>query len=375
MLRILSSADHTQVDVASLAIHSAPGIHRDPRLPRESHNTPDTSDVPDAPHLPTISAGGFEAHVLCAVGETVEDITYVTYLSLLGPGTAVAAVWASLMDQRQIVVTLEEVGPIQLWQRQPTMATLGHVTSWRRRTRVLQLAHGVRLVHLVTEPDLLTMRDPESADAADRRRKRGRGEGHEGSMSSGARSARLAISAEHRASAGSSSQVGQDSQDSAAAIEQVSEQVARETHPLFVLLGQHDDSPMTLARRHLLFLAHRIQWLAYYEPWAGFFWQRGLITGEVRPLTIWPIGGAKRTGGDGSTREEERWITGAYLCQPDPLALAAALPEAVQHHKVSQTMDVSSAGNLSSALSTPVASTPGKPDEPGEHGNEEGVVA
>lgn len=372
MLRILSSADLTQVGVASLAMDSAPGIHRDPQLPRESHDTPDS---PDIPRLPTVSAGGFEAHVLCAVGETVEDITYVTYLSLLGPGTAVAAVWASLMDQRQIVVTLEEVGPIQLWQRQPTLANLGYAISWRRRTRVLQLAHGVRLVHLVTEPDLLTMRDPESADAADRRRKRGRGEGHEGSMSSGARSARPAVSAEHRANAGSSSQVGQDSQDSAAAMEQVSEQVARETHPLFVLLGQHYDDAMTLARRHLLFLAQRIQWLAYYEPWAGFFWQRGLITGEVRPLTIWPIGGAKRTGGDGSTREEERWITGAYLCQPDPLALAAALPEAVQHHKVSQTMDVSSAGNLSSALSTPVASTPGKPDEPGEHGNEEGAVA
>jgi hypothetical protein len=327
--------------------------------------------------LPTISAGGFEAHILCAVGETIEDITYVAYLSLLGPGTAVAAVWASLMDQRQIVVTLEEVGPIQLWQRQPALANLGYAISWHRRTRVLQLAHGVRLVHLVTEPDLLTMRDPESADAADRRRKRERGEGHEGSMtmSSEARSARPAVSGEHLANAGSSSQVGQDSQDSAAAIEQVSEQVARETHPLFVLLGQHDDSPMTLARRHLLFLAQRIQWLAYYEPWADFLWQRGLITGEVRPLTVWPIECAKRSGRNGLPREEERWISSAFLCLPEPLALATALPEAVQHHRQSQTMDVSNAGNLSTVLSTPVASTPGKADEPGEHRDEEGAVA
>jgi hypothetical protein len=158
-------------------------------------------------------------------------------------------------------------------------------------------------------------------------------------------------------------------------MEQVSEQVARETHPLFVLLGQHYDDAMTLARRHLLFLAQRIQWLAYYEPWASFFWQRGLITGEVRPLTVWPIKGAKHFGQNGLTQEEERWITSAYLCQPDPLALAAALPEAVKLHKLSQTMDVSNAGNLSAALSTPVASTPGKPDEPDEHGNEEGAVA
>ena len=372
MLRILSSADLTQAGVASLAIDCAPGIHRDPQLHKRSHDIPDN---PDVPRLSTVSAGGFEAHVLCAVGETVEDTTYVTYLSLLGPGTAVAAVWASLMDQRQIVVTLDDVGPIQLWQRQPALANLEYAITWHRRTRVLQLAHGVRLVHLVTEPDLLTMRDPESANAADRRRKRVRGEGHEGSMSSRARPARPAVSAAHRSNAGGSSRAGQDSQDSAAAMEQASEQVARETRPLFVLLGKHDDSPITLARRHLLFLAQRIQWLAYYEPWADFFWQRGLITGEVRPLTIWPIEGAKRPGQDASAWDEQRWITGAYLCQPDPLALAAGLREAVQHQKLSQTMDISNAGNLSAALSTPVASTPGKTDEHGEQGDEEGAVA
>ena len=372
MLRILSSAELTQVGGASLAMDPATRGHRNPQLPRESHNTPDNSDVPDAPRLPTISAGGFEAHVLCAVGETVEDITYVIYLSLLGSGTAVAAVWASLMDQRQIVVTLEEVGAIQLWQRQPALTPLGYAISWHRRTRVLQLAHGGRLVHLVTEPDLLTMRNPENADAADRRRKRGRGEGHEGSMSSGARPSHPAVPPEHRSNAGSLSQVGQDSQDSAAAIEQVSEQVARETRPLFVLLGRHNDGAMMLARRHLLFLEQRIQWLAYYEPWADFFWQRGLTTGEVRPLTVWPIEGAECSGQDGSAQEDQRWITNAYLCQPDPLALAAALPEAVQRQQKSETVDISNAGQLSATLDTPVTSSAGKLSERGE---EEGAVA
>ncbi|HEY7341311.1 MAG TPA: hypothetical protein VH591_10550 [Ktedonobacterales bacterium] len=371
MLHILSNVDSVQVSVVP-DTKGAAGIPADPQFHSAPHHL---SNVPDVPHLPIISAGGFDAHVLCAIGDTVGDTTYVTYLSLLGPGTAVAAIWASLMDQRQIVVTLEGVGNIQLWQRQPVMATLDYAISWRRRTRVLQLAHGIRLVHLVTEPDLLTMRDPESADAADQRRKRERGEGHEGRISSGARPARPVMSTEHRSHAGSSSQVGQDSQDSAAAIEQVSEQVARETHPLFVLLGKHDDSPITLARRHLLFLAQRIQWLAYYEPWAGFFWQRGLITGEVRPLPVWPIEGAKRSGQNGSAREQERWISSAFLCQPDSLALAAALPEVVQHHKLPQTMDVLNAGNLSAALSTSVASTSGKPGEHGEQGDEEGVVA
>lgn len=321
MVRILSNVDSIQVSVAPGMIDAAE-IPADPPLHSAPHHL---SGVPDVPHLPIISAGGFDAHVLCAIGDTVEDTTYVTYLSLLGPGSAVAAIWASLMDQRQIVVTLEEVGNIQLWQRQPAMATLGYAVSWRRRTRVLQLAHGARLVHLVTEPDLLTMRDPESADAADRRRKRGRGEGRDGCTAPTAPSSQPAT---HRISGEDTSQ---DGQGSAAAMEQVSEQVARETRPLFVLLGQRNDDTITLARRHLLFLAQRIQWLAYYEPWAAFFWQRGLATGEIRSLTVWPREEIPGDAGEKSSRQDQRWLTSAYLCQPDPLALAAALPEAVQH--------------------------------------------
>jgi hypothetical protein len=279
MLRIPSNVDSVQASVAP-DTKGAAGIPADPQFHSAPHHL---SDVPDVPHLPIISAGGFDAHVLCAIGETVADTTYVTYLSLLGPGTAVAAIWASLMDQRQIVVTLEGVSNIQLWQRQPAMATLGYAVSWRRRTRVLQLAHGARLVHLVTEPDLLTMRHPESADTANRRRKRGGGEGREGSTAPIAPSSRPAT---HRISGEDTSQ---DRQENAAAMEQISEQVARETRPIFVLLGQRNDDAITLARRHLLFLAQRIQWLAYHEPWAAFFWQRGLTTREIRPLTVWPL--------------------------------------------------------------------------------------
>ena len=321
MLHILSNVDSTQASVAP-DTKGAAGLPADPQLHSAQNHL---SDVPEVSHLPIISAGGFDAHVLCAIGETVADTTYVTYLSLLGPGTAVAAIWASLMDQRQIVVTLEGVSNIQLWQRQPAMATLGYAISWRRRTRVLQLALGARVVHLVTEPDLLTMRDPESADAADRRRKRGDGAGKERGA------ARSALTSHPPAYRASVSDTSQDEQDNAAAMEQVSEQVARETRPLFVLLGQRNDDAITLARRHLLFLAQRIQWLAYYEPWADFFWQHGLATGEVRRLSVWPLEEAPGEARDESARQNQRWISSAYLCQPDPLALAAALPEAVQH--------------------------------------------
>ena len=125
MLRILSNVDSLQASVAPDMMGAA-GIPADPQLHSAPHHL---CDVPDIPHLPIISAGGFEAHVLCAIGDTVEDTTYVTYLSLLGSGTAVAAIWASLMDQRQIVVTLEGVGNIQLWQRQPAMTTLGYAIT------------------------------------------------------------------------------------------------------------------------------------------------------------------------------------------------------------------------------------------------------
>ena len=359
MLRILSNVDPTQASMAS-DMTGAAGIPADPQRLGAPHHL---SEVPEVPHLPIISAGGFDAHVLCAIGDTVEDTTYVTYLSLLGPGTAVAAIWASLMDQRQIVVTLEEVGNIQLWQRQPAVATLGYAITWRRRTRVLQLAHGARLVHLVTEPDLLTMRDPESADAADRRRKRERGEGRERSTAPIAPSSR---SATHRMRG---EDTGQHGQDNAVAMEQVSEQVARETRPLFVLLGQRNDDTISLARRHLLFLAQRIQWLAYYELWADFFWQRGLDTGEVRPLTVWPLEEVPDDARDESARHDERWITTAYLCQPDPLALATALPEAVQHQHFSQQLLASNA--IENLADVSVSAN----DPRREHVTDEGAVA
>lgn len=319
----------------------------------DQYRISDSPDVPESehmPHLPVISAGGFDAYVLCMVGETRtdqsgNDVTYVSFLCLLGMGTAVAAVWASLMDQRQLVVTVESIGNVQLWQRQPECAHLGYTIAWHRRTRVLQLAHGARLVHLVTEPDLLTMRDPDRAEAGARRRKRGSDGTGECARRGVPQTRPIGSVAPHATNNTNGSEM---TAADAAAMEQVSEQAARETRPLFVLLGRRDEDAATLARRHLLFLAERIQWLAYYEPWADFFWQRGLATGEIRPLAVWPVASANRAGGDESAWQEQRWITSAYLCQPDPLALADALPDVVR--AMSQPQNVPTAPHTPDAI-------------------------
>jgi hypothetical protein len=309
----------------------------------------------DTSRLLTIAAVGFEAAVTCAVGEQRGDsdsgTAYLTYLSLLGPATTVVAIWANLMDHRQAVVTLEGVGQVQLWQRQPELANLGYRIAWRRRHQVLSVVGGARVVHLITEPDLLTVRDPQLADVAVRRRHQRRsaegaseaGEGGEASAleqrggrdrgkgkGNGAEGGkRLHVADEPVAPSrrgGQSAQQGGRPGDPAAtdpsaaqAQAQAQEQAARETRPIFVLLRRAGEDEHTVACRHLLYLAQRVQWLAYYEPWAEFVWRRGLQTGEITPLSVWPA--AADAG--------QPFIAHAYLCRPEPLALALALPEAI----------------------------------------------
>jgi hypothetical protein len=302
----------------------------------------DADDV-DASRLLTITAAGFEAAVTCAVGEQRSDggTVYLTYLSLLGPATTVVAIWANLMDSHQPVVTLEGVGQVQLWQRQPELANLGYRVAWRRRHQVLSVAGGARVVHLVTEPDLLTVRDPQSADVAVRRRHErgataGEGKGEDtGALEqhSGRQGAkggmRIHVADEPGASTRRGGQSAQQPQtgrsgaqvtpDPSAAQAQEQEQAARETQPIFVLLQRAGEDEHTLACRHLLYLAERVQWLAYYEPWTDFFWQRGLAMGEITRLSVWPQ--AEDNG--------QAFIASAYFCRPEPLALATALPQAI----------------------------------------------
>lgn len=331
----------------------------------------------DEQRLLTISAAGFDAAVTCAVGERRGDTTYLAYLSLLGPGTTVVAIWANLMDHHRHVVTIDGgVGLVQLWQRQPELANLGYHIAWRRRHKILHVAQGPRMVHLVTEPDLLTGRDPLLAETAIRsqavkskgvakgNRKHAGAEGDtDGTRLGGGRSGIAEIRDPTGRISPASSGQGSHSSEHNEAVEaqaQFDEQVAREKRPIFVLLARHGDDAHMLACRHLLFLAERIQWLAYYEPWADALWQRGLETSEIVPLSLWPAAargaGASSSGGIDApatplasddlyvaaesmrapaqvahalTDHTGGWITSAYLCRPEPFALAAALPTIV----------------------------------------------
>lgn len=383
MLRILSSGECADGEVSATGIpHTRSG-----RLAAATDTDTSSTD-----RMLTISAGGFDAHATCVVGQTQGAITYVTYVSLLGPGTTVIAIWANLMDHRTTVVTLEGVGAIQLWNRQPAFAELGYRVSWHRRHRVLQLDHGARVVHLVTEPDLFTVRDPLLADTTTRsrngsggrnradtdREEQGQRKGRRnaaltgpgGKDMPGARDAAPGNLPDMRN--GSGAGAGAERATAAAAMEQVNEQVARETHPLFILLGQYGEDAHSLACRHLLFLAERVQWLAYYEPWADFFWRRGLRAGEIAPLSVWPTVDSAHTPAQDSELNEPhhvpadtRWIAAAYLCQPDPFALAAALPEAVRTQGLGSADGSSAARGLERSLGiSPVPSMPSMPSVP-----------
>jgi hypothetical protein len=153
----------------------------------------------------------------------------------------------------------------------------------------------MKVVHLVTEPDLLMVDDPLIADALRRRRR------------------------------GEEEEVATPDEAGAKPTDLAEEQIARETRPLFVLLCRRDDTPDILARRHLLFLSQRIQWMPYYEPWAQRLWDRGIATGEIRPLTVWA------TVFDGQIP----FITDAWYCAPQSLALGADLPHLVRERSIS----------------------------------------
>ncbi len=247
------------------------------------------------PILRSLSAGGFSAGATCVIGETSGATTAIVHASLIGSGTTVNAVWAALMDRKPHLCVLEGVGRIALWHKRADLADLGYRIAWRRRHKVLHTSHGMKVVHLVTEPDLLMVADPLTADA---RRRCRRGEEDE---------------------------VATPDEAGAKPTDLAEEQIARETRPLFVFLCQRDDTPDQLARRHLLFLSQRIQWMPYYEPWAQQLWDRGTATGEIRPLTVWA------TVPDGRTP----FITDAWYCAPQPLALGVDLPSLVRERRLS----------------------------------------
>lgn len=78
----------------------------------------------------------------------------------------------------------------------------------------------------------------------------------------------------------------------------------------FLLLAREQDDPAAL---HYRFLARRVD-LPLHHLWSKWLWDRGLSTGEVRPLDA---SGVR-----------------AWRCLPDPEALQEALGRALRGHRV-----------------------------------------
>lgn len=248
------------------------------------------------PMLRELTVAGFGAGASCVIGETQGLLTSIVHASLIGSGTTVNAVWAALMDRQPHLTVLDDVGQVHLWQKRADLHDLGYRIAWRRRHKVVQIAHGMKVIHLVTEPELLMVADPLAADTQ-RRRRRGEEDDAQGAAPTDDPAQKLANFAD--------------------------EQIARETRPLFVLLRRRDETFDLVQRRHLLFLSHRIQWLPFYEPWAPWLWERGVATGEIRPLTVWA------TVPDGQTP----LIVDAWYCAPQPLTLGADLPRMMREQR------------------------------------------
>lgn len=108
-------------------------------------------------------------------------------------------------------------------------------------------------------------------------------------------------------------------------------------HPIFILMQQPEDTPATLALRHLRFLAKRVGPLPPVPDWASFLWERALDTGEATPLRTWCFDPQRDASSELRRRwpqAQRPWLSGAYLCRPHLPALQAALGDALRAHHV-----------------------------------------
>lgn len=232
------------------------------------------------------------------------DLWYVSLEAPRGASTSLRAVWANLVAHPARSLIVEDpfkpngtVVPVMLGRNRSDIKQLG----WRPRYRFDFAPIGAsHAIHAVVDPAELTMWDPQMAQTQSDKR----GQHH----------------------------------DAASAEELAQEAIAREAHPLFLLLARPADHPtegprsLPLALRHLLYLSTRVEWLAYpneptlAEHIARFLWERAWATGEVEELYTFC---AAREG-------QPPKLAGAFLCRPDPLgmydALAAATRQRRFHH-------------------------------------------
>ncbi len=273
-------------------------------LPKKAEPTPVV--LPDST-LPTISAAGFSARVNayvvgrtarfvphgtpptspgCAFGET--DLWYLSLVAPRGSATSLRAIWANLVSRHPRTVWLEDASKpggggtgVLLGKHRRDLGDLG----WRPHFRWRQGVIGAsRELHALLEPLELTCWDQELGQATGRTKDKK-----------------------------DAPEEGKPEEDS---------EQAREAHPLFVLLVRPEEQadPLRLAKRHLLFLSTRIEWLPYYAPWASYLWERAQAEGEAELLHTFCYADA----GQSPT------IVAAYLCRPNPLALYARLRAATR---------------------------------------------
>lgn len=298
----------------------------------------------------------------CSGGAT--DLWYLSLVAPRGHGTTLRAIWANLVGTTHHAVWLESVGMVALGHQRLDLSGpsgsggLGYPLHWTYRQAVIPPGRDVQGV---LECDLLTCYDPLLAPVvtrASRQSRAGRGKPNATSAPEALRSARSFMTLSSATSANAS--------------QEEDETRAREAHPLFLLLDRtHAVEPVglhrqesnqesdqwsdALARLHLRYLATRIPWLPYYPAWADYLWQRALARGEAEPLQVWSYGAAPTattdlpnepvsepvSAGDHSRLSAANtqaahsgpslglYLTAAYLCRPDPLALTADLSQAI----------------------------------------------
>lgn len=286
----------------------------------------------------------------CSGGAT--DLWYLSLVAPRGHGTTLRAIWANLVGNTHHAVWLEGVGMVALGHQRLDLSGpggsggLGYPLHWTYRQVVIPPGRDVQGV---LESDLLTCYDPLLAPVitrVSRQARAGRGKPNATSAPEALRSDRSSMTLSSVTSANLS--------------QEEDETRAREAHPLFLLLdrthsvesvGLHrqesDQWSASLARLHLRYLATRIPWLPYYPAWADYLWRRALERGEAEPLQVWSYGAAPTATTDlpneavsaadysrlgavnTQTAHSGPYLTAAYLCRPDPLALTAGLSQAI----------------------------------------------
>lgn len=309
-----------------------------------------------SPSSPSSLAVGRDRSPGCQGGAT--DLWYLSLVGARGQGTSLRAVWANLVSNHTRTVWLDGVGAVALGHSRLDLAGLGYPIHWTYRQALIPPSRDVQGV---LESDLLTCHDPLLVPHAVRGRSRrasdGDRRGGRGAEDSVARvPGRVATPADGKADGGAVMLTS-----AASSADGADETATREARPLFLLLVP-DALPRLptpsarelageqvrdewLARLHLRYLAARIAWLPYYPAWAAYLWRRARERGEAESLHVWcypePTHQAPNGTGETALRPDPYlvegdthsgsgpYLTAAYLCRPDPLALTTDLSGAI----------------------------------------------